>query len=206
MVDAPRHQLLCNHSNKSTRMTMTNVQIAWTSADLELLPDNDNHYEIINGELSMTRAPHWKHQRTIGKICTALENWIGETGNGAVIINPGIIFRDTDNVIPDLVWMTSERLEHGVDESGHLIAAPELVVEVLSESQADVLRDKQSKLKLYSNQGVQEYWIVDWRLKSVEVYRRKQGKLELAMTLLEEDEITSSLLSGFSCQVSTFLV
>ncbi|MEH2252672.1 MAG: hypothetical protein V7K33_24805 [Nostoc sp.] len=26
-------------------------RIRWTSADLELLPDNRNHYEIIDGEL-----------------------------------------------------------------------------------------------------------------------------------------------------------
>ncbi len=152
----------------------------------------------------MTHAPHWKHQKTIGKICTALENWSSEAGLGEVIFNPGLIFTDTDNVIPDLVWMTNERLNNCVDESGHFIAAPELVVEVLSESKADVRRDKESKLKLYSNQGVREYWIVDWRLKTVEVYQREQAKLGLVMTLLEEDEITSPLLPDFSCKVNNF--
>lgn len=183
---------------------MTNVQIPWTSADLELLPDNNNRYEIINGKLYMTHAPHWKHQKTIGEICRILGNWSSETRLGRAIFNPGVIFTDTDNVIPDLVWMTNERLNNCVDESGHFIAAPELVVEVLSESKADVRRDKESKLKLYSNQGVREYWIVDWRLKTVEVYRREQAKLELVMTLLEEDEITSPLLPNFSCKVNTF--
>jgi hypothetical protein len=33
----------------------------WQSADLELLPDNGNRYEIIDGELLVTRAPHWDH-------------------------------------------------------------------------------------------------------------------------------------------------
>ncbi|MDB9519479.1 Uma2 family endonuclease [Roseofilum reptotaenium CS-1145] len=183
---------------------MTNVQIPWTSADLELLPNNNNRYEIINGELYMTHAPHWKHQKTIGEICRILGNWSSETRLGEVIFNPGLIFTDTDNVIPDLVWMVNERLNNSVDESGHFIAAPELVVEVLSESKTDVRRDKESKLKLYSNQGVREYWIVDWRLKTVEVYRREQAKLELVMTLLEEDEITSPLLPGFSCKVNNF--
>ncbi len=35
--------------------------VHWTTADLELLPDNDNRYEIIDGELLVTRSPHWKH-------------------------------------------------------------------------------------------------------------------------------------------------
>jgi Uma2 family endonuclease len=28
-------------------------------------------------------------------------------------------------------------------------------------------------LQLYSRRGVKEYWIVDWRMKTIEVYRRK---------------------------------
>jgi hypothetical protein len=39
-------------------------RVYWTIADLELLPDNGTRYEIIDGELFMTRAPQWSHQRT----------------------------------------------------------------------------------------------------------------------------------------------
>jgi Uma2 family endonuclease len=47
-------------------------------------------------------------------------------------INPGIIFTDTDNVIPDVVWGSTERLAVLLDNAGHLTAAPELIVKVLS--------------------------------------------------------------------------
>lgn len=154
----------------------------------------------------MTHAPHWKHQDTIGEIYRILKNWSTQVGFGRAIFNPGVIFSDTDNVIPDLIWMTNDTLNNCVDESGHFTSAPELVIEVLSASKADIRRDKESKLKLYSNQGVREYWIVDWRLKTVAVYRRQQAKLELVITLLEEDELTSPLLPGFSCQVNQFFV
>lgn len=82
--------------------TITETKIKWTSADLELLPDNNNRYEIIDGELEMTRAPHWKHQNTEGRIYWALQAWCLKTGLGNAIINPGVIFTDADNVIPDL--------------------------------------------------------------------------------------------------------
>jgi Uma2 family endonuclease len=186
-------------------ITETNInQIKWTTSDLELLPENDNRYEIIDGELEMTRSPHWQHQKTIVRISTKLENWSIETGVGTTIINPGIIFGDNDNVIPDLIWISQERLNISVDNSGHFTSAPELIVEVLSESLSDIRRDKESKLKLYSNRGVQEYWIADWRLQQLEVYRRNQGKLELVMTLLNEDQITSPLLPDFSCNINQF--
>lgn len=36
----------------------TAERIHWTTADLELLPESNNRYEIIDGELLVTRAPH----------------------------------------------------------------------------------------------------------------------------------------------------
>lgn len=48
-------------------------RVRWTTADLELLPDNGNRYEIIDGELLVTRVPHWSHQRTCGRIFSILD-------------------------------------------------------------------------------------------------------------------------------------
>lgn len=186
-------------------MTATTItKLKWITSDLELLPENSTRYEIIDGELEMTRSPHWKHQDTIGNIVSALKIWSQKTGLGKAIINPGIIFSDNDNVIPDVIWISQEKLDLCVDNSGHFTTAPELIVEVLSESLSDIRRDKESKLKLYSNQGVEEYWIADWRLQKLEIYRRNQGKLELVMTLLNDDQITSPLLPNFTCQISQF--
>ncbi|YAG16580.1 Endonuclease, Uma2 family [Nostoc sp. DSM 114161] len=119
-------------------------------------------------------------------------------------IAPGIIFSDADNVIPDVVWASHERLKLLLDEAGHLTGAPELVVEVLSPGEKNEKRDKETKLKLYSVQGVQEYWICDCIQKKVEVYRREQAVLKLVATLFHQDELTSLLLPGFNCLVSKF--
>ena len=183
---------------------ITETKIKWTSADLELLPENGDRYEIIDGELYMTRTPHWKHQKVILCIGKFLDIWSIQTNLGQTIINPGIVFSEDNNVIPDLIWISNQRLECCVDESGHFTAAPELIIEVLSPKPNDIKRDKQTKLKLYSNRGVQEYWIVDWQLKQVEVYRRNQGQLTLVKTLLNNDLITSKLLPNFSCEISEF--
>ncbi len=58
----------------------------WTSADLELLPDNGNRYEIIDGELLVTRAPHWDHQNAILNLSVALVTWSRSTGYGLPLI------------------------------------------------------------------------------------------------------------------------
>ena len=177
--------------------------VRWTSTDLELLPDNGNRYEIINGELFVTRVPHWKHQKACTRIANVLDSWSLSTGLGETVITPGIIFTNADNVIPDVVWVSNERLATLLDDSGHLTGAPELVIEVLSAGGDNERRDKEVKLKLYASRGVQEYWIIDWRLQQIEVYRRERANLILVETLFAHDELTSPLLPGFSCVVES---
>ena len=180
----------------------TTEKVRWTSADLESLADNGNRYELIEGELVVTRAPDWKHQKVTNNVCVELTNWSRQTRLGEAVQVPGLIFTDADNVIPDVVWVSYERLAQILDESGHLAGAPELVVEVMSPGEANEKRDRQSKLKLYSVQGVREYWICDRIQQKVEVYRRENGILKLAMTLFKEDNLTSPFLPGFSVSVA----
>ena len=177
-------------------------KIRWTIEDLELLPENEGtRYEIIDGELFVTRTPHFKHQQTCGKIGGQLDAWSETSGLGEAITSPGVLFSESDNVIPDVVWVNKETLALMLDEAGHLTGAPELVIEVLSVSKEDQRRDKEAKLKLYSSRGVKEYWIADWRSPKLEVYRREQGILKLAVTLFNDDILTSPLLPGFNCSV-----
>lgn len=184
-----------------------NQGVLWTTADIELLPENEGtRYEIVDGELFMTRAPHWRHQRACGKMFRELDIWSESSGLGEASITAGVLFGESDDVIPDVVWASNERLAMLLDDAGHLTGAPELVVEVLSAGTENVRRDKEAKLKLYSSRGVQEYWIADWRLAKVEVYRRENARLVLVETLMGDDELSSPLLPSFSCVVSRFFV
>jgi Uma2 family endonuclease len=186
-------------------MTQAPNRVRWTIADVQLLAaDEWKRYEIIDGELFVSRAPHIGHQDAGGNVYVELKIWSRTSGLGKPFLTPGIIFSDADNVIPDVVWISKERLSQIVDEEGHLTGAPELIVEVLSEGITNERRDREAKLKLYSTKGVQEYWIVDWRLKQVEIYRRQNAQLVLIATLLVNDEITSPILPEFSCQIQNF--
>lgn len=180
--------------------------VRFTTRDLECLPQplDDTRYEIIDGELYVSSQPHVVHQYTCTRISTALDVWDDETELGRTFVAPGIIFSDDNNVAPDVIWVRRERLPGLWDEGGHLTAAPELVVEVLSPGTSNERRDREVKLSLYSRQGVREYWIVDWRAQSIQIYRREQAQLQLAATLLDGDVLTSPLLPGFACPISRF--
>lgn len=184
-------------------MIVAKSPVRWTTKDIEALPENEwIRYEIIDGELFVTRSPHHKHQQLAGRIFAALDDWAFTSSCGEASIMPGLIFSDADNVSPDVVWASDERIAQTQDEAGHFQGAPELVVEVLSPGKANEDRDRSAKLKLYSIQGVLEYWIVDRTAQRIEIYHREQAQLVLAATLLAQDTITSDLLPGFACEVA----
>jgi Uma2 family endonuclease len=180
----------------------------FTTRDLDALPDIEGiRYEIIDGELYVSKATHWRHQYVGTRVSTTLDVWGRVTGDGVVIQGPGLVFADDENVIPDLVWIARDRLRHVWHEAGHMRAAPDLAIEVLAPGRENERRDRELKLDLYSRWGVREYTIVDWAGRRVEVYRRAEGRpegrLELAATLGDGDVLTSSLLPGFACPLAS---
>lgn len=177
----------------------------WTVDDLAQFPDDDgNRYEIINGELHITEQPHYHHQSTCNRVALVLTSWSDQTQASRVFPAPGVIFAVDNAVAPDVVWMSRERFAQASGPDGKLHAAPELVVEVLSFGGRNEARDRELKLDLYSRWGVREYWILDWRTRQMEVYRRQDNGLRLAATLYAEDTLTSPLMPGFTCLVSDF--
>ena len=172
--------------------------LRWTSADLKLLPENGNRYEIIDGELYVSTVPRYEHQRACGRIWITLNDWSRQTRLGEALAGIGVIFADDNEVIPDIVWISRERRSKLLGADGHLHAAPELIAEVLSFTGLNEMRDRQIKLNLYSQRGVKEYWIVNWLLREIEVYRRKGRRLKLFTTFGASDFLTSPLLPDFS--------
>jgi Uma2 family endonuclease len=178
--------------------------LRWTSEDLERIPDDGRRYEIVDGELYVSTQPNLNHQLTCALIWQQLHIWSRQRKAGKAYITPGLIFTEDNDVVPDVAWISHERLAIGQQPDGHLHIAPELVVEILSPGTANARRDREVKRKLYARQGVLEYWIVNWQERYVEVYRHESTELKLAQTLYKNDMLQSPHLPGFSCQINRF--
>jgi Uma2 family endonuclease len=175
----------------------------FTTKDLEAMPEIEGvRYEIIDGELYVSTAPHGHHQYAADEIRLALRASPELNATGFTITVAGLVFAEDQNVIPDLIWISNERYGRGFDSAGHFTVAPELVVEVLSPGSSNENRDRDVKLSLYSRIGVDEYWIVDWRARVVEVYRRLGAELRRVATLTGDAVLTSPILPGFSCPIA----
>jgi Uma2 family endonuclease len=173
-----------------------------TVDDLSALPDDGKRYELIEGELLVSRAPRLEHQAITMNLGIALGNYLKQNPVGKIYPTPGVIFSDFDAVIPDLVFISHERLDE-ISEDGRLVGAPEIVIEILSPGAENEKRDRQIKRQLYRKYGVKEYWIIDPENAAIEIYR--SPKFNRAKILTVEDEIKTPLLPKFSCPVSEVL-
>ncbi|HWX41727.1 MAG TPA: Uma2 family endonuclease [Blastocatellia bacterium] len=180
--------------------------LRWTSADLDALPDDGKRYEIIDGELLVSKQPHLYHQDVCYRAASLLNAWSEPAGLGRAFVNPGLIFADDDDVVPDVVWISTSRLAVSLMDDGKLHSAPELVIEVLSPGASNLRRDREAKLKLYSRRGVSEYWLADWFTRTLEIFRGENDALRLDATLSGDDAIESSILPGFSAGVADLFV
>ena len=167
-----------------------------TVADLDACPDDNNRYELIEGELFVSRAPGIPHQRVLNNLQLAFGTYLKNNPLGIVVPGAGAIFSNYDAVIPDLAFVSNERWSDIVSND-RFNAAPDLVIEVMSPGKENRDRDLPVKRQLYAKYGVTEYWIVDAENRLVEVYRLRDGRLESAATFRNGDEITTSLLPGF---------
>ena len=75
-------------------------------------------------------------------------------------------WRENDDkvIIPDVSIICNLRDRKNISFTG----IPRFVMEVLSNATEEY--DRHEKMDIYCKVGVSEYWIVDWRKKSVEIY------------------------------------
>src|SRR6267378_3426114 len=172
-----------------------------TVADLDAFPEDDgNRYELIEGELFVSRAPGIPHQRILLNLEVALSEYLRANPIGILVPGAGATFSDYDAVIPDLAFVRNERWDQVVTGE-KFTGALDLVVEILSPGSQNRRRDLSSKRQLYGKYGVKEYWIVDTENQAILVLRLQGPTLEEIATVTGDDKLTSTVLSGFQLQV-----
>ena len=139
----------------------------WTYEEYYRL-DDDQRYEIIDGNLLMAPAPDTWHQSWIGELYTILRNHVRKRNLGKVFVAPVDVVLDAENTVqPHLVFVAAANL--GIIQQRAIFGVPDLLIELISPS--SVRRDRYDKKELYGRFGVKEYWIGDPANKSLEIGR-----------------------------------
>lgn len=180
-----------------------NVDRLLTIDDLDAFPDDDgNRYELIEGELFVSRSPGLPHQFVLQNLQLKIGQYLEANPIGVIVPGVGTIFSNYDAVIPDIVIIRNERFKQ-VTSDQKVIAAPDIVVEIISPGSENRRRDLQVKRQLYAKYGVAEYWIVDGENRLILIFRLRDNKLEEVATLRDGDAVTTPLLPNFELNVQT---
>lgn len=179
----------------------THVEPLVTVADLDSMPDDGNRYEVIEGELFASDASSLTHQLVLGNLLFSIQRYLNQDHIGFVVPGPGVILSEISGVIPDVIFISNER--RGEIASGEKVTgAPDLVIEIVSPGAENERRDRVVKRQLYARYGVREYWIADPGSRTIEVYLYDGNSLNLSATFGEQDDVASSVLPGYRCNVA----
>ena len=121
---------------------------------------------------------------------------------GLVIAEPGIVWsaEAEDNVVPDVAIVLPDRLH--LATGGILSGCPNIVMEIVSQDSIEV--DYVKKRNLYARTGAQEYWIIDWQRKVVQVWTFTESPAR-AIAYTAGQVITTPLIPGLAIPVDELL-
>ncbi len=160
-----------------------------TVKDYIELPEGPPYYQLIEGELVMSPAPSYSHQRTVGRVFLKLSRLLEEKGLGEVLISPIDVYLDEKNFFqPDIVVLLKEG-KAKVEEKG-IFGPPDVVVEILSPSTAYYIVKKE----VYERVGVKEYWLLDPNRKTFEIYKNTEEGFKLSSQAREKGKVLLEIL------------
>ena len=178
--------------------TIDGVSGGWTYERYYAL-DDEQRYEVINGELLMVPGPGTFHQSIVGALFIRLTRHAEESGAGTVFVSPLDVVLDDINVVqPDVLFIRNDHLE--IIDPRAIRGVPDLVVEILSPGTRR--RDRMVKAQLYARAGVPEYWIVDPPARCIEVFSLGETGYALHSSATGGGVASSKALDGFEVVVN----
>ncbi|MBO0995003.1 Uma2 family endonuclease [Bacillus sp. SD088] len=168
----------------------------------QIRENNEALLEYIDGVIYMSPSPSTKHQRVSRKLGRAFEEFLDGKSCELFYAPYDIELKSekvdgTRIVIPDITIIC--------DPSGftdaRYVGVPDLLVEILSPSNQS--HDLITKLNLYMNYGVKEYWIVNPMLDTITVYTLNgDGMYEQHDVKAGTGLITSKFFTGFQLDLT----
>lgn len=183
------------------------VQLAqgdWTYEDYLALPDDGRRYEIIEGVLYVTNAPDIDHQFAVSELLGEMRAFVKQHNLGYVLTAPFEVHLSERSrpVQPDILFIRTEQWPGpGVK---FFEGSPDLIVEVLSP--ASIRTDRHVKFNAYEQAGVPEYWVVNPKLRSVEVYTLSNDEYGLLGQFAGDELVLSKVLEGLAIVTRTLFM
>lgn len=169
-----------------------------TYEDILSLGETNQRIELFDGVLVMSAMPNPEHQGIATDLAALLREYVKRKQIGKVYGAPIDVKLSADIVLQPDVWFLSNERKH-INDGKRLLEAPDLVVEILSESTQG--KDRTYKLQHYALGGAREYWIVSPEKKEIEVFQNVATAFRLIRIFGLRDTLSSALFPGLDLPV-----
>ena len=158
--------------------------------------DSEKEYEIVNGIPEEKEMAGARHGRVGARLLTFINHHVISHDLG-IVYGPDTTFRmERNERLPDISFVSVDRIPEDGDPEGIWQIAPDLAVEVISPT--DIYTKVMNKVFDYLDEGVNQVWLIYPERKTLTIYY----SLTESKTLAENDLLTcEELLPGFSCKV-----
>ena len=131
-------------------------------------------WELVGGEVLVTPAPHWVHQRIVVRLTVLLDAYVRPRAFGEVFASPLDVKLQPGLVLqPDVLVVPSGELRRRSDIVQRVLLAAEIV------SPSSARYDRVTKRPHYQRNRVSEYWIVDDTSQTIERWTPDDERPEL---------------------------
>jgi Uma2 family endonuclease len=179
-------------------MSMSVAQL--TPDALLSLPELDEggHYELSDGELIVVGTAGARHEFIKVRLVKLLTIYSVRTNSGDAFSESLFTLRAERARVPDVAWVSTERLRLIPDDNRVIPIAPDIAIEIMSESEH--LKQTEQKLRDYLEADV-EVWQVFPATQTITVWRGNAG-----IRLTREQIVTSDRLPDFSFTVADIFI
>ena len=176
------------------------MQGQWTEDEYLDLPEDGRRVELVDGFLEFLPMPVRSHELTVQFLYHALLSFVMSNRLGELYWSGRHVkLRELNIREPDIVFVPFSKVDPN-DEQYALGA--DLVMEIVSGGSEDRKRDLVEKFKDYAKAGIEEYWIVDPKLKMISVLNLKSGKYGTRRDFKPGEKAVSNVLKGFEVGVT----
>lgn len=168
-----------------------------TAMATEIALDPELDYEIVDGKPEVKEMASLRHGAAIMRLGARLQTHV-ETNELGGIYSPDTTFMIGQNQrLPDLAFLSKERMPEEDQLDGISPIAPDLAIEVISPN--DVLEKVTAKIEDYFAAGVRQVWLISLRGRTVSIY---DSPTKVTILTEHEDLTSEAILPGFRCRIS----
>ncbi|MBU5468317.1 Uma2 family endonuclease [Virgibacillus sp. MSJ-26] len=178
-------------------MSLPSEELVTLQEFYQMREETDQLLEYIDGIVFMSPSPSTMHQRISMRLSAKLFNLL-ENADCEVFSAPFDVKLSNEEipgekvVIPDLSVICDKSRLDAQQYNG----VPTLIIEIISPS--NQAHDLITKLNLYMQYGVKEYWIVNPLLNTIMIYAlNEKAEYEQSDNVREKGIVTSKVLSNF---------